>query len=301
MNKKVEELVDLILASKHIVVHTGAGISTSTGIPDFRGPTGVWTLEKKGIKPTIDIDFQKAVPSKTHRALKLLMDRGFIKFIISQNIDGLHMRSGIKRENLAELHGNFFVTECPKCKNKFIRSTPSPTVGMKPTGETCKNRTRSCRGKLIDTILDWEHDLPGDDLDLSIYHSTIADLNIGLGSSFQIMPSGKLPLRSAKFRGKFALVNLQPIKLEKKADLVIHTYVDDVMEKVLKRLGIEEFPEFDESVDPTRNCDGNRWNIEPGVIKELEKVYKEKTSRKNKSDEKLEPIEKKKTKKEENE
>jgi NAD+-dependent protein deacetylase sirtuin 6 len=121
VNKKVEELVDMILAAKHIVVHTGAGISTSTGIPDFRGPTGVWTLEKKGIKPTIDIDFNQAVPSKTHRILKLLMDRGFIKFIISQNIDGLHMRSGVKRNNLAELHGNFFVTECPKCKSKFVR------------------------------------------------------------------------------------------------------------------------------------------------------------------------------------
>lgn len=293
----MEELVDMILNSKHIVVHTGAGISTSTGIPDFRGPKGVWTLEKQGIKPTIDIDFQAAMPSKTHRALKLLTDRGFIKFIVSQNIDGLHMRSGIKRENLAELHGNFFVTECPKCKSKFVRSTPVPTVGMKPIGETCKSKVRSCRGKLSDTILDWEHDLPVDDLDLSIMHSTLADLNIGLGSSFQIMPSGRLPLRNGKFGGKFALVNLQPIKLEKKADLVIHSYVDDVMERVLKRLGIEQIPDYDEKEDPTRNTDEQTWNYEPGVVKEIEKVFKEKTSRKkNKSEVKLDEVEKKKIK-----
>lgn len=287
----------MILAAKHIVVHTGAGISTSTGIPDFRGPTGVWTLEGKGIKPKFDIDFQSAIPSKTHRALKLLVDRGFIQFIVSQNIDGLHMRSGVKRDNLAELHGNFFVSECQKCKKKFIRSDPVPTVGMKPTGEACKNRQRSCRGKLVDTILDWEGSLPDHDLELSIMHSTIADLNIGLGSSFQIMPSGKLPLRNAKFGGKFALVNLQPIKLEKKADIVIHSYVDDVMERVLKRLGIEEIPEYAESIDPTRTREGDSWNISSAALKELDLVYKEKTSRKKKNEEKLEPIDNKKKKK----
>lgn len=172
---------------------------------------------------------------------------------------------------------------------------------MKPTGETCKNKQRSCRGKLIDTVLDWEHDLPPDDLDMSIFHSTLADLNIGLGSSFQIMPSGKLPLRSAKFGGKFALVNLQPIKLEKKADLVIHSYVDDVIEKVLKRLGIEEIPEYNEGEDPTKNCkDGDRWNIDASAIKAVEKLYRERTSRKTKGDEKVEkPEGRKKQKKEE--
>lgn len=124
-----------------------------------------------------------AIPSKTHRALKLLMDRGFIQFIISQNIDGLHMRSGVSRQKLAELHGNFFVSECVKCRKKFVRSTPVTTVGQKPTGETCLNAERRCRGKLFDTILDWEGSLPEDDLELSIMHSTLADLNIGLGSS----------------------------------------------------------------------------------------------------------------------
>lgn len=98
------------------------------------------------------------------------------------------------------------------------------------------------------------------------------------------MPSGRLPLRNAKFGGKFALVNLQPIKLEKKADLVIHSYVDDVLEKVVKRLGIEEIPEYNESEDPTKHCkEGDTWNMEPTVVKELEKLYKEKTCRKNKN------------------
>lgn len=140
--------------SKYIVVHTGAGISTSCGIPDFRGPKGVWTLEKQGIKPKIDIKFENAIPSTTHRALKLLLDKGYIKFIVSQNIDGLHLRSGVAKHHLAELHGNMFIEECEKCKKQFIRKNkgPVPTVAKKLTGDLCRSTTRPCRGSLIDTV-----------------------------------------------------------------------------------------------------------------------------------------------------
>lgn len=182
----------------------------------------------------------------------------------------------------------------------FSRPTLVPTVGMKPTGKTCPNKRKRCRGKLVDTVLDWEHDLPESDLDMSVYHSTLADLNIGLGSSFQIMPSGKLPLKNAKFGGRFALINLQPIKLEKKADLVIHSYVDEVLEKVLKRLGIEELLEYDESNDPTKRCiDGDTWNIDLAALKEVEHLYRLRTSKKNKTKSKIEaPVKIKKVKKE---
>lgn len=193
------------------------------------------------------------------------------------------MRCGTTRSHLAELHGNMFTSECPKCKKMFVRDSPVPTVGRKAVGMTCRNELRPCRGQLIDTILDWEDNLPDDDLDLAIMHSTLADLSIGLGSSFQIMPSGRFPLKNKKFGGKFALVNLQPIKVEKKADLVIHSYVDEVMERVLKRLGIEEIPEYSPENDPTMREDLSvSWNFAKEEIKEVEKLFKEKTSRKHK-------------------
>ena len=173
VNEKIEKFVDLFLwvnnllifsiffiefpysrNSKYIVVHTGAGISTSCGIPDFRGPKGVWTLEKQGIKPKIDIKFENAIPSTTHRALKILLDKGYIKYIVSQNIDGLHLRSGVARHHLAELHGNMFIEECEKCKKQFIRKNkgPVPTVAKKLTGDLCRSTIRPCRGSLIDTV-----------------------------------------------------------------------------------------------------------------------------------------------------
>lgn len=72
-------------------------------------------MEKKGEKPTVNISFTDAIPSKTHMALKALVDSGHVKYVVSQNIDGLHLKSGLQREFLAELHGNMFVENCNKC------------------------------------------------------------------------------------------------------------------------------------------------------------------------------------------
>lgn len=115
VNEKCDILFNWLKSSKHVVIHTGAGISTSAGIPDFRGPKGVWTLEKHGKKPEMNVSFNEARPTKTHMALKALIDMKMVQFVISQNIDGLHLRSGLGRQFLAELHGNMFTEQCNTC------------------------------------------------------------------------------------------------------------------------------------------------------------------------------------------
>lgn len=80
----------------------------------------MWTLEKQGKKPNISISFNEALPTKTHLALKHLIDKGYIHYIISQNIDGLHLRSGISRSHIAELHGNMFTEQCNTCERYNI-------------------------------------------------------------------------------------------------------------------------------------------------------------------------------------
>lgn len=97
MQSKVDEFVELIREAKHVVVHTGAGISTSSGIPDFRGPKGVWTLEERGLIPKFDVSFDTAKPTLTHMALVKLAQEGLIHYVISQNVDGLHLKSGFPR------------------------------------------------------------------------------------------------------------------------------------------------------------------------------------------------------------
>lgn len=245
VHNKVFELAQWIESSKHVVIHTGAGISTSAGIPDFRGPNGVWTLEQRGERPTFSVTFESAIPTLTHRALVALEAAGYVKYIITQNVDGLHLRSGFPRNRLSELHGNMFVEECNKCGVQYVNKMAVVTMGMKLTGNSCtqsKCRGR-CRGKLQDTILDWEHALPDRDLRLADEHARKADLSICLGTSLQIVPSGNLPLATKRNGGKLAIVNLQPTKHDKKANLKINAYVDDVMKHLCDILHIR-IPEF---------------------------------------------------------
>ncbi|XP_057243637.1 NAD-dependent protein deacylase sirtuin-6 [Malurus melanocephalus] len=213
LERKVQELADLIRSSSNVVFHTGAGISTASGIPDFRGPNGVWTMEEKGLSPKFDTTFENARPSKTHMALLGLQRVGILKFLVSQNVDGLHVRSGFPRDKLAELHGNMFVE-------------------------------------------DWEDSLPDRDLTLADEACRKADLSVTLGTSLQIKPSGNLPLITKKRGGKLVIVNLQATKHDRQADLRIHAYVDDVMTKLMKLLGLE-VPEWTgpvvvESAEPAR-------------------------------------------------
>ncbi|XP_022381542.1 NAD-dependent protein deacetylase sirtuin-6 isoform X4 [Enhydra lutris kenyoni] len=182
LERKVWELAQLVWQSSNVVFHTGAGISTASGIPDFR-------------------------------------------------------------DKLAELHGNMFVEECVKCKTQYVRDTVVGSMGLKATGRLCtvaKARgLRACRGELRDTILDWEDNLPDRDLTLADEASRSADLSITLGTSLQIRPSGNLPLATKRRGGRLVIVNLQPTKHDRHADLRIHGYVDEVMTRLMKHLGLE--------------------------------------------------------------
>jgi mono-ADP-ribosyltransferase sirtuin 6 len=118
------------------VVFTGAGISTSIGIPDFRGPTGVWTLQRAGKPiPKPKVTFSVARPSLTHMVIVALLRSGKVTYIVSQNVDGLHLRSGVPRSLLAELHGNCFAERCSKCGKEHVRDFEVETVGMGGEGE----------------------------------------------------------------------------------------------------------------------------------------------------------------------
>lgn len=254
LEDKIARLADWMRASKHIVVITGAGISTSAGIPDFRGPRGVWTLELQGEKPQVNISFDDAVPTPTHMALVALARSSQLKFLVSQNVDGLHLKSGFPPEILTDLHGNMFLDRCNQCGRQFVRTTATKSVGQKPTGEPCpvpKKNGRLCRGHLHDSILDWEHELPEDGIDAADLHCRAADLILCLGSTLQIVPCGALPLLAKKTGGKIVICNLQPTKIDKSANLILRAYVDDVMEKLMKRLGIA-IPSYSTECDPTK-------------------------------------------------
>lgn len=121
---KCAELAELLRSSRHAVFHTGAGVSTSAGIPDFRGPQGVWTLEQRKRKVEGGVSFAEAQPTPTHNAIQALVSRGMAQFVVSQNVDGLHLKSGLPRDRLAELHGNVLVERCERCI-RCVGTSPS--------------------------------------------------------------------------------------------------------------------------------------------------------------------------------
>ncbi|XP_015900384.3 NAD-dependent protein deacetylase SRT1 isoform X1 [Ziziphus jujuba] len=228
LQEKVERLAMLLKKSKHLVVFTGAGISTSCGIPDFRGPKGIWTLQREGkALPEASLPFHRAMPSLTHMALVELERAGILKFVISQNVDGLHLRSGIPREKLAELHGNSFMETCSSCGIEYLRDFEVETIGLKETSRRCSDN--KCGARLKDTVLDWEDALPKKEMNLAEKHCRMADVVLCLGTSLQITPACNLPLKSLRGGGKIVIVNLQKTPKDKKASLVIHGLVDKVI------------------------------------------------------------------------
>eukprot|EP00898_Chlorokybus_atmophyticus_P003542 jgi/Chlat1/4189/Chrsp27S04285 len=237
---KVKQLAELMKASEKIVFFTGAGVSTACGIPDFRGPQGVWTLQKKGGELPPGIEFERAAPSLTHQAVVSLAQAGKLTFAISQNVDGLHLRSGLPRTLLAELHGNCFMEVCDACSTEYVRDFELETVGLKYTGRQCLQP--GCQGKLRDSILDWEDELPEQELSQADYYASQADLMICLGTSLQITPACNIPIRTLKNKGKVVIVNLQTTPKDRRASLIVRAPVDDVMRNVMSYLNIPIAP-----------------------------------------------------------
>lgn len=233
---KVDQLADLVKRSRKMVIHTGAGISTSAGIPDFRGPQGVWTLRAQGLSPKRSPGAY--APTLTHMAIVGLLEAGRLYHLISQNTDGLHIRSGIPTDKISELHGNTNMEQCTKCGHRFIRKFHTRTahdVHDHRTGRKCE----LCGGPLKDTIINFGENLPRDQLEKAYQVSQEADLAIVLGSSMRVSPANDLPLTTAK-RGKpLVMVNLQKTPLDSACRLRIFAKTDEVMAMLAERLQME--------------------------------------------------------------
>ena len=232
------------------VVHTGAGISRAAGIPDFRGPNGVWTRKARGLSPPpCETSLDRAAPTATHQCIAALARAGYVRCVVSCNVDCLHLKSGLPRNKLCELHGNCFAERCEDCRAEFVRDFEMRTVGFKLTGRRCVR----CGGRLRDQVLDWDDALPEKELKQAERESASAALSLVLGSSLQIHPSCDIPLKTTRKRrmakdpeadrvqdapGKLVIVNLQPTKKDKKAHMVVHAPCDRVMRLVAKHLGL---------------------------------------------------------------
>jgi len=250
----------MVRGSKHCVLFTGGGISTSAKIPDFRGPEGVWTLKAKGLQHTESIKLESAIPTLCHMGIVSLrnhfLSTGRTLYIISQNIDGLHRRSGIPSLGISELHGNSFKEVCWKCNSDYLRTFDtalesglggmgcpecSPRV---PKFCHCTSRKCKCGGTLKDSIIHFGENLPKEDLQRAIDNAKSSDLCIVLGSSLTVSPANEMPKYTKKNNGQLCIVNMQSTRLDSTADIRIFAKTDLVVELLMEELGLTVI-EFD--------------------------------------------------------
>ncbi|KAK3312539.1 NAD-dependent deacetylase sirtuin-7 [Apodospora peruviana] len=241
VDRKAESLANLIKKSNHFIAFTGAGVSTSAGIPDFRGPEGAWTLLKQGRERTSKTTSTlQAIPTPTHMALVALQDRGLLKYLVSQNCDGLHRKSGILPDRISELHGNSNREYCKDCGKEYIRdfravASYSKSVHDHRTGRKCV----LCNGPLLDSIINFHEQLPVEPQRLAYEHAEKADLCLVLGSSLTVTPANEIPEIVGKHKGaKLVICNLQSTPIDKRAAMRVFSKTDELMVRVMEKLDI---------------------------------------------------------------
>nr|AUZ82953.1 sirtuin 7 [Brachionus koreanus] len=236
LKMKCSELARAIKNSKKCVVYTGAGISTSASIPDYRGPSGLWTMLKKGVKVKIP-DFSLVEPTYSHMALLELVNKNIVSHIVSQNCDGLHLRSGLDRTKLSELHGNCFVEFCTQCNSEYIRLfdvTEKTAFRKHLTGRYCSSCPTS---QLEDSIIHFGEKLrDGMPYNWQGANNNVndADLILCLGTSLKVLKHYNCLW--PKKKADLYIVNIQWTPKDKMAKLKINGYCDQVLKLVLDEL-----------------------------------------------------------------
>lgn len=245
LNKKVDLLVEFIMNSQHFVTFTGAGISTSAGIPDFRGPQGVWTLKAQGKQAKAKVSTISAYPTPTHMSLVQLQRNNILKYLISQNCDGLHRRSTFPASHISELHGNSNMEVCETCGQNYFRDMACHRMNRQRdhwTGRFCGRE--NCKGRLLEYTIDFGQNLPETPLRKANENSKKSDLHLVLGSSLTVSPACDCPHSTKQKGGKLVIVNLQNTPLTDIADIHIFAKTDTVMEMVMERLTLD-IPQFE--------------------------------------------------------
>lgn len=224
LDQRIETLAQWMKECNKIIVFTGAGISTDSGLPDFRGPDGVWTRRDKGLPPRDGSrDWTAVDPNIAHHSVFELQQMDKLKFLISQNIDNLHLKSGIRFELLAELHGNMARTRCMVCEKTFPKED-----GIEKCDE--------CGGSMKSSVIHFGDSLPQKDLTESFEQAQDCDLFIVIGSSLVVTPAATIPRVAYEAGARLVIINKGETPLDSIADLRFDESIADVFPVAVERL-----------------------------------------------------------------
>jgi NAD-dependent deacetylase len=219
MSTAQEKLAAYLRAAQNILIFTGAGISTGSGIPDFRGPQGVWKrrqpvyyqdfmrseeamVEHWDYKLEGWTGFRDARPNATHEAIVRLEQAGKVLAVVTQNIDGLHSRAGTSTAKLIELHGTNTLVECQTCGR---RSEPEPHFEY--FRKTRRPPACDCGGFLKPATISFGQNLRNEDLQRAEQAANKADLVVALGSTLSVYPAANIPLLAAARGAPYVVIN----------------------------------------------------------------------------------------------
>jgi NAD-dependent deacetylase len=236
----------MISTARTVVAFTGAGISTESGIPDFRSPGGLWTRHKPilfdaflasaearretwrrkfATHPTI----AQATPNAGHRALARLVEQGKMSAVITQNIDGLHQASGIPDDKVIELHGNTTYAVCLDCRHRYELAWVRQIFSVGERLPVCTD----CGGHIKTATISFGQPMPEAEMERARAAALAADLFIALGSSLVVYPAAGFPLLAKRNGASLVIINRDPTDQDAVADLVIHGEIGETLSKAI--------------------------------------------------------------------
>ena len=236
------KLQDLIKRSKKLVFFTGAGISTNSGIPDFRGPMGVWKtstpiyyqdfinsrekrIESWDRKFSNELSIDSAKPNIGHLKLAEIMNRKEKTHLITQNVDNLHQDSGIDNSKITELHGNATYAKCLDCSKKYELTFLKEDFLATKEPPVCN----ICGGIIKTATISFGQAMPEEEMITAQKVSIKSDLFICLGSSLAVFPAADLPLLAKETGANLVIINNEPTQMDHLSDLVINRDISEVL------------------------------------------------------------------------
>ena len=235
MTEEIQQLAGLIDAARRVVVFTGAGISTESGIPDFRSPNGIWSkntpiyfdeyiqsadarIEAWRRKFEIDKDMIGAEPNRGHRAVAKLVRTGKASAVITQNIDGLHQESGVADEQMIELHGNGTYATCLTCATRYELEPIKAAFQSDGALPEC----RFCAGIVKTATISFGQAMPEGPMERARDETLASDLFLAIGSSLVVYPAAGFPAMAKRNGAKLVILNREPTDLDEIADIVLN-------------------------------------------------------------------------------
>lgn len=239
--QQAEILHARVQAARRAVIFTGAGMSTDSGIPDFRSPSGLWSrmkpipfdefLGSEAVRQESwrrrfqgDDTLTQAQPNAGHRSVTRLLEKGYARCVITQNVDDLHRRAGVDPNALIELHGNSTYARCLSCETRYELAALKATFEAEGTVPPCV-----CGGIIKSATISFGQAMPEGPMARAAEATAACDLFLVLGSSLQVYPAAAFPEEAVRRGAPLVIINREPTPLDGLAGLVIHDGIADAL------------------------------------------------------------------------